>query len=611
MPLQTNINGKFTNIDVLIVGAGPAGLMCAYALCRAGINVKIIEKRATRVAVGHADGLQPRTLEVFQSYGLLDRAREEGNELRTAAFYNPNPNRKGEIELSERVPFFKPGVLNPRYDFGITLHQGSIEQIFIDNMRAMGLEVDRNTIPLALEISESLVADSDTYPIKMMIQNVASTEKEIVNAKYVVGADGAHSWVRQSLKIAVDGSLTPYVWGVLDMVPETDFPDYRNWAAVHSDNGTCMIVPRERDLIRVYVLLEGQNAVKATKKVADDIREKVPPEWILDVARKNLHPYTIATPKSFEWSSLYTIAQGVASRYSVQDRIFIAGDACHTHSPKAGQGMNASLNDTYNLAWKLIWVLRGWANPSLLQTYEFERRQYALDLIAFDKKLARLFSDSPRNQTNVDGASRTEFMSLVQQSTGFSSGIGVHYSPSSIVDIKNQDIANGIIIGKRMPPGTVIRLLDFCPIHVHDLLPSDTRFKLLVFTGDISGTSQLGKLPQLAARIDHLRSMLPSLTPNGVGQSGLKALTIMNSRKDPALFKKLPLTLRSHWSQVFVDDIDVSSSGKISGNVYQEYGIGLNGAVVVVRPDGYVGAISSFPDFGHIENYFAAFLRGP
>ncbi|KAJ4465861.1 FAD binding domain-containing protein [Lentinula lateritia] len=601
-----NASKKCSTVDVLVVGAGPAGLMGAYALAKAGVCVRIIEKRATRVAMGHADGIQPRTME---SYGLLDRVMKEGNELRTAAFYNPNPNKPGEIQLSERAPFFKPNMPGLRYDFGVTLHQGAIEQIFLDGMQDMDLQVDRSTIPISIEVNEDSVADPDAHPVT--IKNVDSSETEVVHAKYVVGADGAHSWIRRNLQIPVDESSTPYVWGVVDLVPETDFPDFRNWAGIRSDSGSCLIIPRERDMIRIYVQLEGQNAIDATKEAADGSKVKMGPEWILDVARKTLYPFTVV-PKSFEWSSIYTIAQRVASRYSVHDRVFIAGDACHTHSPKAGQGMNASINDTYNLAWKLVWVLRGWSNRTLLKTYEFERRQYALDLISFDKKLAKLISEKTHNESNVDGAMRTAYMSMIQKSTEFSSGIGVHYLPSDIVNIKNQGLASGIVIGKRMPPGTVVRLLDFCPIHIHDLLPSDTRFKIFVFAGNASSSAQLMRLQQLAAKIDTLRSLLGlDIVPGNSSQSGLEVLTILSTKLELALFKEIPSMLRSHWSKVFVDYMDTNIPGTDHIQVYKKYGVGIDGTLVVVRPDGYVGAIATIDDFEHIKHYFSSFLETP
>lgn len=140
--------------------------------------------------------------------------------------------------------------------------------------------------------------------------------------------------------------LGGYIWGVVDIVPKTNFPDIRNKTAIHSNNGSCMIVPREGDLVRLYLQLTDKKFLDpATGRVDKD---KVSPEKLMEVAQKTFFPYTIEAV-SFDTWTLYVIGQRVASKFSVNDRIFIMGDACHTHSPKAGQGMNASINDAHNL----------------------------------------------------------------------------------------------------------------------------------------------------------------------------------------------------------------------------------------------------------------------
>ncbi|EEB89627.1 hypothetical protein MPER_12256, partial [Moniliophthora perniciosa FA553] len=188
---------KETSVDVLVIGAGPAGLMCAFGLARAGVD----------------------------SYGLAERLLKEGNQMHMAAFYGPNS--EGGIELIERVP----DVTAPtaRYPFEVTLHQGAIEAIFLDNMKAVGVQVDRPIIPTSIQISDdpSVLEDPQSYPVRVELQHLQgeTNTMEIVHAKYVVGADGAHSWVRQTLGIAMEGEHTDYVWGVIDMVPDTNFPD--------------------------------------------------------------------------------------------------------------------------------------------------------------------------------------------------------------------------------------------------------------------------------------------------------------------------------------------------------------------------------------------------
>ncbi|KAJ2983175.1 hypothetical protein NUW54_g10662 [Trametes sanguinea] len=130
---------KESEVDVLIIGAGPAGVMCANALAMAGVNVRIIDQRPAKVAAGQADGIQPRTIEVLQSYGLGERLLREGNQMHMAAFYNPSPS--GGIEVN-RVAM-------------VTLHQGAIEAIFLDSMKAHGVSVERPIAPTSIELSQS------------------------------------------------------------------------------------------------------------------------------------------------------------------------------------------------------------------------------------------------------------------------------------------------------------------------------------------------------------------------------------------------------------------------------------------------------------------------
>ncbi|KAF9269253.1 hypothetical protein L218DRAFT_976998 [Marasmius fiardii PR-910] len=597
---------KETNVDVLVIGAGPAGLMCAFGLTRAGVNVRIIDQRPLKVAAGQADGVQPRTIEVFQSYGLADRLLKEGNQMHMAAFYGPNSN-KGEIELIERVP----DVTAPtaRYPFEITLHQGAIEAIFLDNMKESGVQVDRPTIPVSMTLSdhETVLEDPNSYPVQVKLKHLDGAEgnleeTEIVNAKYVVGADGAHSWVRKTLGIPMEGEQTNYVWGVVDMIPDTDFPDVRSKTAVHSNNGSCMIIPREDDKIRIYIQLETDSVGANANGRLDKSRMDIGPERLLEVARKSFYPYTFNDPKQFDWWTIYIIGQRVASKFSVKDRVFIAGDACHTHSPKAGQGMNASMNDSYNLVWKLTHVLRGWASRSLLRTYELERRLYASQLINFDKKIAQLFSDKPRSERNMDGVSHEEFLKVFQTFGGFTSGIGVHYEESVIVDKRHQLLATNLTIGERALPSVLIRAADARPFNVQDLLPSDTKFKLLIFTGDVSDPTRLKAVKNLEDELKQPSSFLSKAR----SKSMFDFFSISSTDKRKMAYSVIPPLFRSHWSKVFIDDVDLT--GTQGGQLYSSYGIGPSGCVVVVRPDGYVGTITPLEDASDLNNYFSRFL---
>lgn len=189
--------------------------------------------------------------------------------------------------------------------------------------------------------------------------------------------------------------------------------------------------------------------------------------------------------------------------------------------------------------------------------YEFERRKYARDLIDFDTKFAKLFSGKPRTELNQDGVSHEEFLQYVfacfqllqsptcshsafQQFGGFTSGIGIRYGESPIVNTTHQLYAKNLVIGQRMPPQLLIRAADSRPVELQDLLPSDTRFKLLVFTGDSSGAAQQSKLERAAEEIQ------PWVNKYG---SAIDIVSISSAKKANVRYNELPLVFRSHWSK--------------------------------------------------------------
>ncbi|KAF7964521.1 hypothetical protein HWV62_6261, partial [Athelia sp. TMB] len=528
------------------------------------------------------------------------------------AFYNPDAHggiqrvaRKADVsDLSARYPFKVklPGSMYVKamlMEYKATRHQGGIEAIFLDALKDIGHVVDRQTVPVSMHLSkdEAELRDSSTYPVQMVLQHLNDeAARETVHAKFVVGTDGAHSWVRKSLGIAMEGIQTEYIWGVLDLIPETDFPDVRNRCVIHSNNGSCMIIPREGDGIRLYVQLSDTDVIDPTTGRVDP--KKMGPNELLE---------------------------RVASQFSASERIFIAGDACHTHSPKAGQGMNASMSDSHNLgtslflcimqkaddicfnaAWKLAQVLRGTAHMSLLQTYELERRKFAQDLISFDRKFSALFSSKPRSKDNDDGVSHEEFFEAVKTFGAFTSGIGIHYPDSVIVNSKHQVIAKNVTIGQRMPPQVLLRAADGRPIELQDLLPSDTRFKILVFAGDTTESSQRAKLERLAEELGNPKSFLSLFSYSGKWESTFDIITISSGKIEGVEYTDVPELFRSHWSKIFVDDQDML--GRQGGRAYENLGISSAGAVVAVRPDGYVGLVFPFDAVRDADEYFASFM---
>ncbi|KAJ8591823.1 FAD-linked reductase [Rhizopogon salebrosus TDB-379] len=219
------------------------------------------------------------------------------------AYYDSDSD--GVLARSRRVPF--KSVNTPvRYPFEILLNQGGVESIFIDSMAEHGLAVSRPVAPASIELSNESeqLTDPLSYPVKVTLDHLDTSRKhEIVHARYVVGCDGAHSWVRKALGITMDGVQTDSIWGVVDIIADTDFPDVRNCSIIHSTSGSCILIPREEDKIRLYMQLSDSDILDPTTGLVDKTR--MSPKKLLEIARKMLHPYKIDEPKMYDWWTTY------------------------------------------------------------------------------------------------------------------------------------------------------------------------------------------------------------------------------------------------------------------------------------------------------------------
>ncbi|TFL06962.1 FAD binding domain-containing protein [Pterulicium gracile] len=603
---QTNA----TQVDVLIVGAGPAGLVCANALATSGIRVKIIDHKPERVS-GHADGVMPRTTEIIHSYGLGADFMEQGSPAHTIAFYNTRADGGG-IENTNHVPFIHED--DTRWRYCVTLHQGAIEKLFVNSMAKKGVTVDRPVRPVSIQVSKdpAVLRDRNAYPVTISLENLNSGEEpEIVHAKFVLGGDGAHSWIRKQLGISMDGEATSRVWGAFDFKPAqvpNVFPDWRHVATVVAGDHTILLIPREKEKIRCYIEL-GDAATADVEGGRREPSKRTGPEELTEVAKKAFHPFSIAPAhvSDVEWYTNYIIGQRVASKFSVGERAFIAGDACHTHSPKGGQGMNVSMNDSHNLAWKLAYFIKGWADHSILGTYELERRPVAQALIDFDKWYSAGYSAKARAEyAKANGGVAPEPMEGFRRMSGFTSGVGITYQPSILVsETPSVDsAASKLVLGRRLPPRVLVRIADCHPLNLQDECPSDGRFKILVFTGDLTDSAQAERVATAATALAGPQGLLRSF-PDFEGMFDILPIVKGVERKTP--YTRVPSELWSHWSKVFVDE--PSRQDAEAGICYESFGISPEkGAIVVVRPDAHVGIAAHLDAVKDVEAYFSGFL---
>jgi len=403
----------------------------------------------------------------------------------------------------------------------------------------------------------------------------------------------------------------------MDILCVTNFPDIRLKATIHSaDQGSVLIIPREGGyLVRFYVELDK---LAANERIAN---RNITVERLVAVARDILHPYTLEV-KEIAWWSVYEIGQRLCDTYDDTrnetvrlPRVFIAGDACHTHSPKAGQGMNVSMQDSFNLGWKLMSVLRGRSSPELLRSYSVERRAVAQDLIDFDREFAKMFSAAPRDPGNPqsDGVDPVEFQNYFVRQGRFTAGVETRYWPSLLTgEPKHQQLAKGFPIGMRFHSAPVIRLGDAKRVHLGHVVKADGRFRLFILADPCRG-----------APSERVRALCQFLTDSP--QSPLKRYTPPNADVDSiidvrAVFQEghrefnpedmppLLLPRKGRYGLKDYEKVFCAEPDSVT-NIFDMRSVDRQrGCVIVVRPDQYVAHILPLDGYAEITSFFEGFM---
>src|SRR5438105_15033216 len=383
-------------VDVLVIGSGPAGALLAAQLSNfPSISTRLIERRDGALQVGQADGIACRTVEMFEAFGLGKKLIREAYWVNETVFWRPSKQDRTRIERTGRIQDTEDGLSEFPH---LIVNQARLQQYLLDYMRRSPTRLEAN---YGLEFETLKVEPAGEHPVVVTLRDVANGSQTTVRAKYVVGCDGARSRVRDAIGAVPNGDFANHAWGVVDMLAVTDFPDIRLKAAIQSaDEGNILLIPREGGyMVRLYVDL-GEIDPSHREAFRDNTQEKV-----IAIAQRVLRPYTLDV-KRVVWFAVYQVGQRVTDRFddvpadradSRLPHVFIAGDACHTHSAKAGQGMNVSMQDTFNLGWKLISVLEGRAKPELLRTYTIERHAIAQGLIDFDKEWSKIMASPPKD----------------------------------------------------------------------------------------------------------------------------------------------------------------------------------------------------------------------
>lgn len=418
---------------------------------------------------------------------------------------------------------------------------------------------------------------------------------------------------------------------------------------IHSEHGSIMVIPREDNMVRLYIQIASSTDPDWNPRKSATEAE------VQESAKRILQPYNIEWER-VEWYSVYPIGQGISDRYTLDERVFLGGDACHTHSvsnhiilvliisdvvqPKAGQGMNTAFLDAQNLAWKIHAVESGFANRDLLKTYEPERKDVAETLLSFDNKYAKLFSQRPPALDTVQAASdnhaknstheENEFIKTFKESCAFTSGYGVYYKANALNWSPEHPAKSPLIHpnGTKLSEGRlfinsdVTRVVDANVVHLEQEVPLNGSFRIFVFGGSPSKTQRA--MRDFSNNLNNKRSfysayMRPDLDKVSHHEkhnphSHFFTICTIFAAKRPEIeiSRDVPELLARYRDHIYADDRKDARFPDAKATAHAKMGLDEElGGVVVVRPDGYVGIVTSLVEgsgtVDALNEYFSAF----
>lgn len=505
--------------------------------------------------MGRADGLQPKTIETLRMLGLADTLLQQSVKIYDITMWQ-SLSSSGEHELRRlarevHYPAFIVDLVDP---FLLIGHQGMVEKVFVEDLAKRGISVRR-----CHKLDSVSVKDDGTMEVKSAFN--VTRDLRAFDTTYLVGCDGAHSRVRKMIVGPSDPGVRDdpdemSVWGVLDGEVDTNFPDIWTKCVVFSEQyGSVLIIPRERDMTRLYIEMRPDTDMAAADSNPARVQAAIMRRAAQIISSDGRGQYRIRW-KRVEWFGQYRVSQRVAPSFSCpvptvpeatarqqtptpatvnqaaaatvneedEHRIFIAGDAAHTHSPKAAQGMNTALHDSWNLAWKLNLAIRGLAKPSvLLESYSWERQKIARDLVAFDFKHAQ----------EMSRGNPAALFDNFRKNVRFISGVGCEYAPNPLnlvpqgFDGDDKDTKNGMEdagagvpglpqLGARpgctLTPGKVSRYIDANPVDIQLDIPVLGQFRLYFFIPDILSAPAAAFLVSLCGAIAEPESLMSRLS---------------------------------------------------------------------------------------------------
>ena len=599
--------------DVLIVGCGPAGLTLATQLAAfPDIATCIVEQKPGPLELGQADGVACRTVEMFNAFGFAERVLREAYWVNETSFWSPGDDPRAGIVRSGRITDTEPGLSEFPH---LILNQARVHEFYLEAMRKSAARLEPH---YGWRLAD-LGREAGGHPVTARFERAdvaTGGQSHIVRARYVVGCDGARSVVRGAIGQALKGDSAHQVWGVMDVLAVTDFPDIRLKAVINSaGHGSVVLIPREGGyLVRIYVemdeLASGER-VRDRALTVDDV---------IASARRVLHPYTLDV-KQVPWWSVYEIGQRLCDRFDdlgpddapeAAPRIFIAGDACHTHSPKAGQGMNVSMQDAFNLGWKLAAVLRGRCAPQLLRSYSEERQAVARELIAFDRDWAAMLSAPLKSAQAPQGVEPAQVQAYFVRSGRYTAGVATRYAPSALIAASaHQHLAEGFAVGTRFHSAPVVRLADAKPMQLGHAATADGRWRLYCFAGKGDrgcGASAIAALCRFLAESPS-SPVLRHTPPGADADAAIDVRAIFQAPHRELALGEMPALLLPTKGRLGLVDYEKIFCADPDQDIFERRGIDRSGGcMVVVRPDQYVAQVLPLDGHEGLSSLFAGIM---
>lgn len=537
--------------EVLIVGAGPTGLTLAIELARQEVSFRLIDKDRERATTSRAIGTQARTIEVFQLMGIPANALVPS--VRPRAF------RLAERERTlARVTLDGP----PPGGLGLlSMDESDTERVLERRLQTLGGLTEHG-----IELTDFRIAGDH------VLATLRGPDGEsAVQARYLVGTDGANSTVRRRAGIAFIGSAYPERFVLADLDLDWDLPHDEGhiWLG---DDGLVAVIPLPGE--RRYRLIVPLPAADAEIEFPSEEAVAERAEALLR-ARTGVRLRRIGEPI---WASSFRISRRQAERYR-QGPVFLAGDAAHVHSPVGGQGMNTGIQDAFNLGWKLALAVKGEAAPGLLDTYEAERHPVAQGvlrgtnigtrLVLADNPIVRRLRELAVPVVANAAPVRNRLLEAVSQ-------LGVNYRGSFLsvnADARSGRFVRerpGIQAGERVPNAQLLTVPQGESLSLFDLVAHG--WLLLLFPGDTSSPEALATLEAIASEAEWIAG------------EAVQRFVVVGSAP--------------------VEDSATRTLLDPSGEVAREFGA-RGGLIALVRPDGYLGYRGTPEQRGELASYLA------